>query len=122
VGPVLYCEGDDEVRRHVVELLENAGYRVDCVRDGAEAIAFVDRSGTPPAVLLVDVVAGTMTGSELAAAVRRRHPTLPVIFFSGSSDALSRDDAERIWFVNKRHGLRALTGVVAEAIAAAGRP
>ncbi len=119
--PILYCEDDDSVRAQIVERLENAGYQVVCVREPAEALAFAE-GATPPALLLVDLVAGTMTGSELAAALRRRHPALPVVFFSGSADTDPRDPDARLWYVNKRHGLRALVGVVSDAIQAGREP
>lgn len=118
-GPILYCEEDERVRAQVVELLENAGYGVLCVRDPAEAVSAA-AGPTPPALLLVDLVAGNMTGPELADSLRRHHPALPAVFFSGSSDANLPDRAARFWYVNKRHGLRGLTGVLQEAIAASG--
>jgi CheY-like chemotaxis protein len=107
------------VRAQVVELLEKGGYRVVCVRDGTEVIAFLDgpTSSAPPCLLLLDLVAGEMTGPDLAAAVRRRHPRLPVVFFSGSADNGSPDRDARFWYVNKRQGLTALLAVTAEATA-----
>ena len=119
LGPVLYCENEDSVRAQVVELLENGGYRVVCVRDVQEAVAFLDgpTSSAPPCLLLLDLVAGEMTGPDLAATVRRRHPRLPVVFFSGSADNGSHDREARVWYVNKRHGLTALLSVAAEATA-----
>ena len=115
-GPILYCEEDERVRAQVVELLENAGYGVLCVRDPAEAVTAA-ASATPPSLLLVDLVAGDVTGPELASSLRRRHPALPAVFFSGSSDVSPPDPGARFWYVNKRHGLRGLAGVVSEAIA-----
>ena len=114
-GPILYCEEDERVRAQVVELLENAGYDVRCVRDAAEAVTAAGGS-TPPSLLLVDLVAGGMTGPELADSLRRRHPALPAVFFSGSADVTPPDRGARFWYVNKRHGLRGLPGVVSEAI------
>jgi PAS domain S-box-containing protein len=121
LGPILYCENEDSVRAQVIELLENAGYRVVCVRDAAEAMAFLGgpTASAPPCLLLLDLVAGELTGPELAAAVRKRHPRLPVIFFSGSADNGTHDPAGRFWYVNKRHGLSTLLTVTAEATAPA---
>ncbi len=119
LGPVLYCENEDSVRAQVIELLEKGGYRVVSVRDGAEAMAFLDgpTSAAPPCLLLLDLVAGEMTGPDLAAAIRRRYPRLPVVFFSGSADSGTQDRDARFWYVNKRHGLTSLLAVAAEATA-----
>ncbi|MFL5308504.1 MAG: ATP-binding protein [Polyangia bacterium] len=117
LGPILYCEGEDSVRAQVAQMLENAGYRVTLVRDAAQAVATVDSAsaGPAPSLLLVDLVTGNLSGPDLAAALRRRHPGLPAVFFSGSADAISTDLQRRFWYVNKRHGLQGLLAAVAEA-------
>ena len=60
---------------------------------------------------------GGVRPPDLATAVRRRHPRLPVVFFSGSADNGNHDRDSHFWFVNKRHGLTALLAVTAEATA-----
>ncbi|HVT10527.1 MAG TPA: ATP-binding protein [Polyangia bacterium] len=113
LGPILYCEGEDSVRAQVTQLLENAGYRVTLARDAAQALASLD--GAAPSLLLVDLVTGSLSGPELAAAIRRRHPGLPAVFFSGSADPDTTDLQRRFWYVNKRHGLQGLLTAVSEA-------
>jgi two-component system, cell cycle sensor histidine kinase and response regulator CckA len=117
LGPILYCEGEDSIRAQVTQILENAGYRVTPARDAVQALASIDDSpgGDAPCLLLVDLVTGSMSGPELAVAIRRRHPDLPAVFFSGSADTNTTNRQLRVWYVNKRHGLHDLLATVGEA-------
>ena len=82
---VLLVEDDGEVRRWVASALEALGYRVLQAADAAAALELLE---SPPAqrvdLLFTDVVlAGGMTGRELAEALAARRPGVPVLFTSG---------------------------------------
>ena len=82
---VLLVEDDGEVRRWVSSALEALGYRVLQAADAAAALELLE---SPPAqrvdLLFTDVVlAGGMTGRELAEALAARRPGVPVLFTSG---------------------------------------
>jgi PAS domain S-box-containing protein len=81
-GHILVVEDQPELAQLTRYLLQPAGYHVTVTTDAAAAIAALD-TGTYPDLLLTDVVMPGMTGPELAATLRARHPDLRVLFMSG---------------------------------------
>ncbi|MBN2973766.1 PAS domain-containing protein [Roseomonas aeriglobus] len=79
---VLLVEDEDRVRNFSIEALEELGYSVTAACDGPSALALI-HGGLVPDLLFTDMVMPEMTGRELAAAVRERHPDLRVLFTSG---------------------------------------
>ena len=80
---ILLVEDDADVSRFVVDALSDIGYRVTHAATAAEAL---DKIKTMPdvALLFTDVILpGGMNGRELANAVKRTHPRLPVLFATG---------------------------------------
>jgi signal transduction histidine kinase/ActR/RegA family two-component response regulator len=84
-GNVLVVDDDDEVRRVLADMLEELGFTVKAAESGQQALNALT-TGRQFDLVLTDVVMPTMNGVELAAAVRERWPSLPVIFASGYAD------------------------------------
>lgn len=85
-GRVLLVEDDPQSRAFLVQLLANAGFEVNAVNDGRQALekfGELERAHTPVEILLSDVRMPGMTGFEVAALLRRQRPDLPVLFMSG---------------------------------------
>jgi signal transduction histidine kinase/class 3 adenylate cyclase len=85
-GHVLVAD-DDPVNVEVLRAqLEPAGYTVSTARDGAEAVAALERLGQVDSVLL-DVMMPKMTGVEAAARIREANPhgTLPILMLTAKS-------------------------------------
>jgi PAS domain S-box-containing protein len=84
-GVILLVDDDDEVRGVTGAQLADLGYTVHAARGGTEALALLD---AVPEIRLVltDVAMPGMGGAELARAVRRRSPHLPVLFMTGHAD------------------------------------
>jgi CheY-like chemotaxis protein len=84
-GPtVLVVEDEDLLRAGIRRLLQSEGYNVLEAPDGATALQLLD--GTPPghvALVLTDLRMPVMDGRQLAAALARRRPSLPIVFMSG---------------------------------------
>lgn len=84
-GPtVLVVEDEDLLRAGIRRLLQNEGYNVLEAPDGATALQLLD--GTAPdqvALVLTDLRMPVMDGRQLAAALARRRPSLPIVFMSG---------------------------------------
>jgi two-component system cell cycle sensor histidine kinase/response regulator CckA len=86
IGRVLIVEDQPEVAQLVQRLIEPAGYEITVATDALTAVTQV-ASGAHPDLLITDVVMPTMTGPELASALRTHHPDLPVLFMSGYTAA-----------------------------------
>jgi two-component system cell cycle sensor histidine kinase/response regulator CckA len=86
IGKVLIVEDQPEVAQLVQRLIEPAGYAITVATDALQAVTQV-AAGTRPDLLITDVVMPTMTGPELASALRTHHPDLPVLFMSGYTAA-----------------------------------
>jgi CheY-like chemotaxis protein len=95
VRSVLLVEDDAGVREAIRALLERAGFRVACARDGAEAWELLSR-GPRPAAILADLYTPRMTGHDLVARIRRtpRLAGVPVIAMSGERRSSARPASE----------------------------
>jgi CheY-like chemotaxis protein len=89
---VLVVEDDMLVRNYVVAQLISLGYRTITAANGPAALALLDQD-IPFDVLFTDVVMpGGMNGRELAEAVTRRRPGVPVLYTSGYPQAAIMHD------------------------------
>ncbi|MBM2621616.1 response regulator [Actinoplanes sp. LDG1-06] len=86
IGRVLIVEDQPEVAQLVQRLIEPAGYVITVATDTLQAVSLV-AAGQHPDLLITDVVMPTMTGPELAAALRTHRPDLPVLYMSGYTAA-----------------------------------
>ena len=64
--------------------LEALGYEVVEATDGPSGLAMFDR--VAPDLMIVDFAMPDMNGAEVAEAVRKRRPGLPIVFASGYAD------------------------------------
>ena len=83
---ILLVEDSDAVRSHGATLLAALGYQVQTASDAEEAMEMLQQ-GMSCDLLFTDVVMpGAMNGPQLAAAVHRLLPGLPVLFTSGYAE------------------------------------
>lgn len=84
VPTVLVVEDEDALRAGIRRLLQKEGYNVLEAQNGAAALQLLSGDG-PSAVALVltDLRMPVMDGRELAAALARVRPSLPIVFMSG---------------------------------------
>ena len=81
---VLVVEDEDSLRGAIRRLLTEEGYGVLEARNGAEALEALAGHPQPGvALVLTDLRMPIMDGRQLAAALARLHPALPVVFMSG---------------------------------------
>jgi PAS domain S-box-containing protein len=108
---ILLAEDDAAVCEYTRRALEAQGYTVLEAADGAEAIRIAADHAGPIDLLISDVVMPEMRGSQLAAQLRKDQPGLKVLFMSGYTDAIMRDqhtlDANTA-FLQKPFGVRDL--------------
>ena len=92
-GParVLLIEDEAEVQAVLAEILREAGYDVTVAKDGLEGLEHCE--GTAFDVVLSDISMPGLSGWDVAARLRARHPRLPIGFVTGWGDQL---DPERL--------------------------
>ncbi|MEM8962429.1 MAG: PAS domain-containing protein [Acidobacteriota bacterium] len=94
---ILVVEDEAAVRRLLVELLDERGYRVQQAGSGSEALELLEGHQGTIDLLLSDVVMPGMSGPALADRLVAERPGLRVLYISGYADsvALPRDHPDR---------------------------
>lgn len=82
---VLAVDDDALIQMNTVAMLEELGHRVLEASNGAEALEIV-RQNSAIDVVLTDFAMPKMTGRDLAIAVARERPGLPVILATGYAE------------------------------------
>jgi two-component system cell cycle sensor histidine kinase/response regulator CckA len=81
---VLVVEDEEALRATIRRLLQSAGYSVLEAQNGATALKLLEESGDRRiSLVLTDLRMPVMDGRQLAAALARRRPSLPIVFMSG---------------------------------------
>ena len=96
---LLVAEDDPLVRRATVRLLEQAGYEVAAVTNGAEALSAL-RDRQDFVCVVSDIVMPELDGDALAARLAELHPTLPLVLMSGNR-APAEEPSGRHTFIEK---------------------
>jgi CheY-like chemotaxis protein len=85
-GTVLLVEDDDGVRGVAARALREGGFQVLAAAGAGEAMELAARSPGPVDILVTDLVMPGVNGKALAEELRRRRPTVRVLFVSGYAD------------------------------------
>jgi CheY-like chemotaxis protein len=88
---LLLIEDEPEVQAVLADLLREAGYGVAVAKDGIEGIEHCERE--PVDLVLSDISMPGISGWDVAARLRARHPHIPIGFVTGWGDQL---DPERL--------------------------
>jgi CheY-like chemotaxis protein len=93
---ILFVEDDPMVRQHTERQIVTLGYRVITAENAAAALAHVEE-GCQPDLLFTDIVMpGGVNGRQLAQKLRRRWPTLRVLYTSGYARGTLDIDGEQV--------------------------
>jgi DNA-binding NtrC family response regulator len=87
---ILIVDDEKDLVSTLAERLALRGFEVETATTGADALERLGHDGF--SVLVVDVKMPGIGGLELTAEIKRSHPNLPVILFTGHT---SGDDAQR---------------------------
>jgi CheY-like chemotaxis protein len=88
---VLLVEDEWLIRTIMAEELVDAGFDVASVETGDEALELLERPKSSLRILVTDIhMPGRTDGIGLARVVRRRFPSVPIIYTTGRPDALER--------------------------------
>ncbi|MBN1523151.1 MAG: response regulator [Spirochaetales bacterium] len=89
---ILLLEDDKNVRTLMIKLLAWQGYSVKEASNSREALLLFNQheQETPFDLFIADVIVPGITGKETAELMRKKRPSLPVLFISGYSDETLR--------------------------------
>jgi CheY-like chemotaxis protein len=115
---VLVIDDDASVREVVCYLLASFGYNCQTAADGARGLARFDEGGWD--IVVTDLAMPEMSGWEVAEAIRRRSPTMPIVLITGlvDSEVLRRADERGLPVVPKPFRVEMLRTVLAKALQA----
>ena len=87
---ILLVEDDEDVRHMVIKILETAGHRPTALPSAEEALELFAQDESRFDMLFSDMVLPDKDGIELADALRKKQPALPVLIYSGFRDQHER--------------------------------
>ncbi len=122
---ILMVEDDALVREYASNLLGQLGYDVQCVGNGAEAIAVLQQGATFDLLFTDVMMPGGMNGRQLADAARELHRELPVLFTSGYAENAIVHNGQLdsgVQFLHKPYRKAELASKVRHALATAVEP
>lgn len=115
-GRVLVVEDNEMVGEFAARLLEELGYATTWAASAQAALDLVDEVSNHFDVVFTDVVMPGMSGVELAQAIRRRNPLLPVVLTSGYSHVLAEKGTHGFDLLQKPYSIDALSRVLRRAV------
>jgi len=89
---ILIVDDEIELAESVDDLLEFEGYDTQVVHTGEEALESVESQ--IPDVVFLDIQLPGINGIEVLRILKQKHPTLPILIVSASSQAATRKEAE----------------------------
>lgn len=78
---ILVVDDDEECREFLSDILRERGYRVDCAKNGNEALEYI--SSNQYFLIITDHNMPELKGLDLTVIIREREPELPIIGISG---------------------------------------
>jgi signal transduction histidine kinase len=91
---ILLVEDEATVRKFLLSVLSQVGYRVIEAEDGRHAREVSDNFHEPIHLLLTDVMMANMGGRELATQLAERRPAMKILFMSGYAEEVRPDGWE----------------------------
>jgi two-component system, OmpR family, response regulator MprA len=87
-GRVLLAEDDRATRESIVRALELEGYAVEAVGDGAAALEAID--GSPPDLLVLDLMMPNVDGLSVCRRLRSRRNRTPILIVTARTEVSDR--------------------------------
>jgi two-component system, cell cycle sensor histidine kinase and response regulator CckA len=85
---ILIVEDDPSISDLAAKMIQKMGYRV-CLADSADkAMVMIEDEGLRPHLVITDVVMPGLSGLELAAILRFKHPMIKVLLMSGYTESV----------------------------------
>jgi two-component system chemotaxis response regulator CheY len=110
---ILLAEDDQPLRDAMTELLNDAGYSVEAVSNGRDALDWLQDSPTPPKLILLDLMMPIMDGWQFLEAQQKAANTaaIPVVVLSASG--IFNGTHETLMFMRKPVAVTPLLELIA---------
>jgi CheY-like chemotaxis protein len=95
----LIVDDDRDVGRLAARILETFRYEVTALTDPTEAVKLVRKLPTKFDLVLTDLLMPELSGPELARALKKIRPDLPLLLISGLVSSVTEESARRQGFV-----------------------
>ena len=113
---VLVVEDNEQVGAFAGDALAELGYATVLATDARAALAALAEDSARFQVVFSDVVMPGMSGLELAAEIRRRHPGLAVVLTSGYSHVLAQSGTHGFELLHKPYSIDQLSQALRQAV------
>ena len=85
---ILIVEDDPSISDLAAKMIQKMGYRI-CLADSADrAMVMIEDEGLRPNLVITDVVMPGLSGVELAAILRFKHPSIKIMLMSGYTESV----------------------------------
>jgi len=91
---ILFVDDEKSIRNSVKSCLEEAGYNVTAVANGQKALDIFAKDFDRFDLVLTDLTMPDMTGEQLANALLKLRPDIPIILCTGHGTAISREHSD----------------------------
>jgi two-component system cell cycle sensor histidine kinase/response regulator CckA len=121
-GTVLVVEDQEQVRRSLTRLLQDAGYEVEAAENAEQALSLARRLDKRTDLLVTDVIMPGVSGIELSRRMRAIYPNLAVLLVSGYAGGeinLHAEIGENVQFLQKPFDAVSLTSAARVVLAQA---
>jgi CheY-like chemotaxis protein len=110
---VLLAEDDEDLRDAMVDTLNDAGYTVEAVGNGRDALEWLEDTALPPKLILLDLMMPIMDGWQFLDARQKtpRVASVPVVVLSASASVPGAEG--KVPFMRKPVGVGPLLAIVA---------
>ncbi len=113
---VLVVEDEPLIRMATVDMLEELGHSVSEAGTAEEALAMLDKN--QPDIVLTDLGLPGMDGETFCHEMRRRWPTVAIIFATGMNEGPALEDRSRTALLRKPFGIDELKTALVAAVEA----
>src|SRR5882762_10108856 len=89
IRKILLIDDDASVLKSLQRVLEDAGYTVQAVRNGRQAMQWLEQEKAD--LIITDIYMDVMDGLEIVSAVKKSFPGMKLIAISGGSKLIATD-------------------------------
>lgn len=93
---ILFVDDEISILEMSKQLLELMGYAVTTASSGIQALDLLGQPGSGFDLVITDMTMPGINGIQLAAEIRKTHPSLPIVLCSGYTDIFEEDEASEM--------------------------